>query len=81
MTYNEGFNDGIDFANEVAFDLETRWRNSASAMRVRGTFSTGLFRRKYFVAKAFENEAKGIEAAANGIKAIREMILSRKKAP
>lgn len=72
--YDEGFRAGLARANEVALDLEIRWRNCAQKTRAEGTFNTGWPFRRTFVAKGFDRSAKDIEAAADGIRAIRTIV-------
>lgn len=73
-SYEDGFRDGLAAANEVALDLETRWRKSAQKVRDDGTFTVGWFKKRTFVAAKWEQAAKDTESAADGIKAIRRIV-------
>lgn len=59
----------------ICADLENRWRRSAQRLRRDGTWNTGWPFRRTFVAPKWEQAAKDTEAAADGIAAIRKMIL------
>lgn len=69
--YHEGFRDALKVAEAVALELEDRWRRSAAKERERGD-------RSWFGGIECEKNAKSLEAAADGIKAIRSIISSRK---
>lgn len=78
MSYDKGFRDGLAAANEVALDLETRWRNSAQKVREAGTYTAGWFKKRTFVAPKWEENARTTEAATDGIKAIRGIVANLK---
>lgn len=60
----------------ICADLEERWRKSAQRLRTAGTWNTGWPFRRTFVALKWEQAAKDMESAANGIAAIRKVIAS-----
>lgn len=72
-TYEQGFRDGVATANGVAADLEERWRAAAAKTRADGTCRSWFFGWRVRIAPAYEKNAKTIESAADGIKAIREI--------
>lgn len=72
--YDLGFYAAMKEADRVALNLETRWRATANRNRENG-------RRWFFgwyTPTMIERDAKTIEAAANGIKAIRTVLANRK---
>ncbi len=72
--YDLGFYAAMKEADRVALSLEERWRNTAKRNRENG--------RRWFlgwyVPTMIERDSKTIEAAADGIKAIRTVLASRK---
>lgn len=77
--YEKGFQAGLIASSQIVARLESKWRTSAQRVRDDGTFSAGWpWRRRDFVAKRWEETARGIEAAANGLVAIMAVIESLK---
>lgn len=71
--YDLGFQAGIDEACSVALVLEEKWRNTARRMRERKRWFFG-----WYTDPIAERDAKSVEAAADGIAAIRKVVASRK---
>lgn len=68
--YDLGFQAALKRADEIALCLEEKWRNSAK--RHRETNRRWFF--GWFTPTLVERDARSIEAAADGIKAIRKVV-------
>jgi hypothetical protein len=71
--YDLGFREGIEMACRVALTLEEKWRNTATrhrASRQRWFFG-------WYIDPVADRDARSIEAAADGIKAIRTVLAER----
>lgn len=62
----------------ICANLEQRWRSTAAKTRRDGTWTTGWPFNRTFVAPKWEQAARNIEAAADGISAIRKLIMDGK---
>lgn len=67
--YDLGFAAGIKRADEIALTLEEKWRNTAAKYRTRKRWFFG-----WFTDPAYDSAAKSVEAAADGIAAIRKVL-------
>lgn len=62
-------------------DLEGRWRRAAERIRAEGTWNTGWPFYRTFVAKKWEQAARDMESAADGLAVIRRIIQSGARCP